>query len=298
MSETPRPLTFDEFIGQPKLKQTLNIKIASSIARGEPMEDILFDGPPGSGKTSLAGVIANELAVPFMSFIMPLKPGMLQKLVTSFEGVVLFDEIHRCSNKEQEEMLPLIEDGYVQLKSGQRAFRSNLTILAATTERDQIITPLYDRFFSPPFEEYTNDELAQIAMGMAEKAGLELPYEVAEVLGGASAGVPRHAEHLVKMYRDLWYAYSEYPSANEVLSAARVTPDGLTEDHVEYLKILKKLGGVSGLDIMASQLHLSKSSTKVLEDFLIKKNFIIPTKQGRELQSKGYQATGENFDFI
>lgn len=292
-----RPISFDDYIGQPKLKETLRIKINSALIREEPLDHMLFSGPPGSGKTSLANVIARQMDVNYFTQIMPMKKGLLPKLVSNFSGIVFFDEIHRCSVKEQEELLPLIEDGYLQLGSGRTIEANNLTILAATTEKDKIIPPLYQRFFTPSFEEYSLEELQMIAYGMGLKIGVSLDSDMSLVFAKASSGTPRNLKSMVYMYRDLTYLY-DHITPEQVLDACRVTADGLTEDHILYLKTLKKLGGLAGIDLIASQMQLNKASVSLLEQHLIKQEFIAPTKSGRELLNKGYKKAGETNDFI
>lgn len=286
-----QPTEWDDYIGQPKLKLQLDISIKSALQRGVMLDHLLLTGPPGCGKTTLSKIIANQLHQDFISLIMPLKPNTLKQLILSFSGVVLFDELHRCSPRQQEEFLPLIEDGYLQLSNGSRLFADKLTIVAATTEMDKIIQPLWDRFvLKPLFEPYTDQELAEIVMGMAIDLGIEMDNDTATKLGRASGGVPRNAKTLVAMMRDI-YASSGWlhlPPACEVLSACRMTEDGLREDHLNYLRILNSCGGVAGLEILGTHLQLPKTVIINMERLLVKRNLITFSKSGRELMPEGY----------
>ena len=296
-----RPQEWDAYIGQPKLKTQLNIAIQSAKNRGAVMDHVLLCGPPGCGKTTISAIIAEQLNVPFISFVMPIKPNVLKQVVSSFEGVVLFDEIHRLSTAQQEEYLPLIEDGYLQMPNGGRIENPNLTIVGATTERDKIIEPLYDRFvIKPTFEEYTDEDMAAILRGMAGSMDLDFTEGQAHTLAKATAGVPRQAKMLVAAARDLAAAtgWETFPTIQEVLEHCRITEDGLQEEHLNYLSIVKNCGGTAGLQVVTTHLQLPKSIVMHLEKLLLKRGLIQLTKGGRELTSRGWQLTQGSGEII
>lgn len=283
-----RPETWDDYVGQEAMKDRLAVHISSALIREETLDHILLTGPPGCGKTSLASIIATEFGEPFTSFLMPIKEKALLLFLRQRHGVVLFDEIHRLSVKQQEALLPLVEDGYYQLDNGDRVYADNLTIIGATTEPEKIIPPLFDRFpIKPPFDDYTADEMRDIVHRMAYASGIELDDMQAAVLGSAAGGVPRNAKSLVFMARDLYHDTGEIDIA-QVLSQSRVDENGLTEDHRRYCQVLAQSGGVAGLEILSAHLRLPKAVLVELERLLVKLEMVQYSKQGRELVNGGW----------
>jgi Holliday junction DNA helicase RuvB len=132
---------------------------------------VLLSGSAGCGKTSLAALIAAELKVPMRDLVMPVKAKALQKTFLEHEGVIFLDEVHRLSRKEQENLLPILEDHMIQFENGKKIYIENrFTVVAATTELERVITPLRDRFtHRPKFEEYTDEEMADIIKKMADR---------------------------------------------------------------------------------------------------------------------------------
>lgn len=281
--------SWDSYIGQPELKERLAIHIESANQRQVAMEHVLLVGPPGAGKTTIASLIADSLCVDFADYMMPIKHDALKRICNVHFGVVLFDEIHRCSAKQQEELLTIIQGNYLQTESGQIIECPDLTVIGATTEPDKIIAPLYDRFaIKPVFEEYTDEQMAQIARGMAQRAHVDLTEADLMAIGSAAGGVPRNAKSMIVMARDLAIAKG-HVDVGEVLERCNVTVSGLTENHLMYLKILAR-NSPSGIDVISAQMRLPKSVVVDLERLLVNRNLIQYTKGGREILSGGYKS--------
>lgn len=293
MDSTYRPLDWDQYIGQEQLKEHLRIKIAGAIDRCESLPHVLLVGTPGCGKTTIAALIAQELDAEFLSYVMPIKPNVLKKIVQQFEGVVFLDEIHRIPSKQEEDLLPLLGEGYLSLNNGARIYSGNLTIVGATTKPKKIDGALRDRFtIRPPFDPYTDEEMGLIVQGMANKLNMDMPMDVAVALGRATGGVPRNAEALVGMAQDLGSF-----DVKEILSKCRLTADGLSEKHLQYMKVLADASNGVGVSVLAAYLQVTNQDVVELEDLLITRGFIEHTKQGRQLTGSGYKALGMKVSF-
>lgn len=300
-AEVIRPTIWDEYVGQIKLKDRLRIHIDSSILRDARLDHILLVGPPGCGKTTLASIIANELDQQIAAFVGPVDLKILARVMQmewtqDQRGIMFLDEIHEWSTRNQEYLLSVLEDSFLQLSTGRRVeSHNNLTVIGATTEPEKIIAPLYDRFpIKPPFDEYTNEEMAQIVQLMGKYAKLVVSDETAAIIALSAGGVPRNARSMVIMARDMALTRGTMPTIEEVRQMCRVTKTGLTEDHVRYITVLTKIGGTAGLDIISNHLRLPKPVLLDLERLMIQQKLIEYTKAGRELTETGWNYLKEN----
>jgi len=279
-----RPNDWDSYVGQEKLKNRLQVSIDGALERYASLDHVLLHGPPGCGKTSIASLISQEMVQNFHSYVMPVKVKSLQKIFLENDGIIFLDEIHRLSKKDQEFLLPVLEDHDIQFDNGKKIHIDHqFTVVGATTELEKIIKPLRDRFIHrPKFEEYTDEEMATIVKRMADRIGMDISESECLSLGRASAGVPRQARTIVYTARDL-----NSCNPDLVLSTCGITEDGLTEDHLEYLFALDKMGQVAGVDVLSNYTGLPKDVILDLEKLLVRKGLIEYSPKGRVLMIKG-----------
>lgn len=284
-----RARRLDEYVGQRKLKERLGIHIRAAIAQERMLDHVLLTGSPGYGKTSLAQIIADELGDEFAAITMPMKPAALASFLRQWRGgVLLIDEIHRASDSQQEDLLSLLEDGVFRTSNGRKIVVPHLTVVGATTEPENIIPPLYDRFvIKPTFEEYTDGDMGCIVVSMGNKVDIDFDAETAVRLGQAAGGTPRNARHLVLAARDLATS-GEMPTVEDILQLCGTEPDGLTVEHLKYLETLSDLGGQGGLNVLSSMLRLHQRILMELERLLVHHGLILFGTTGRELTQKGF----------
>lgn len=289
-------LTWDNYIGQEKIKERLQIKIHAAMARFEQMDHALILGQSGTGKSTIARLIAKEHNVGFLDLMITpsFTTKTLEKRLLEFNeeggGIVLLDEIHNFSNRDQHFLYSILQDGYISRNNGDKVYFNNpLTIIAATTDEKYLTAALRGRFGAPyRLRDYTDKEMGMIIERMAYKVGLEPTIETCKALGRAAAGSPRQAADLIKTARDLGGMEPE-----PILKLSEITKDGLTVDHIAILDSLRNLGNRAGLENISNHSGRAKEDIVNLEKLLVKKGLIEMGGKGRELTMKGLKALKE-----
>ncbi|MCD8217457.1 MAG: Holliday junction branch migration DNA helicase RuvB [Clostridiales bacterium] len=307
MEPSLRPQTLNEYIGQEQIKDSLRVYIEAAKQRGEALDHVLFYGPPGLGKTTLSGIIANEMGVHMKVTSGPAiaKPGEMASILSNLqENDLLFvDEIHRLNRQVEEVLYPAMEDYAIDIMIGKgssaRSIRLDLpkfTLVGATTRAGLLTAPLRDRFgVIQHLEFYTVDELQTIILQSAKILNVEIETEGAHELAKRSRGTPRLANRLLKRVRDFAQVKYDGVITEEVASFAldllEVDSCGLDKnDRMILLTILQKFGGGPvGLDTLAAAIGEDAGTIEdVYEPYLVKNGFINRTPKGRVATEQAY----------
>ena len=306
-----RPKKLSEYIGQSALKNILQISIDASKKRQKQIDHMLFYGPPGLGKTTLASVIANELDTKIKVTSAPAleRPRDIIGILMSLKnGEILFiDEIHRLNKVTEEILYPAMEDFFLDMTTGKtqtvktlRVPLPHFTLIGATTKAGALSGPLRDRFgIIHKLEFYTKEELTQVVLRTAKILDIEIDEEGAKIIAGRSRGTPRIANRLVKRVADYAIVKSNGKitknTAQDALDALHIDASGLdsTDRALMNLIIEKYDGGPVGLETIAAALgEDAKTIEDVYEPYLLQEGFIQRTPRGRKISPQGYRMLG------
>ena len=302
-----RPKTLDDYIGQEKVKENLKIYMDAALGRSETLDHVLLYGPPGLGKTTLAGIIANQMNVQIRVTSGPAieKPGDLAALLTNLnEGDVLFiDEIHRLSRSVEEVLYPAMEDNVIDIIIGKgpsaRSIRLDIkpfTLVGATTRAGQLTAPLRDRFgVVLRLELYTPQELAEIVKRSAGILGIGIDDDGALEIASRSRGTPRIANRLLKRARDFAQVIGSgtITEQDARLALSRMEIDELGLDNIDRLLLTKMFnnynGGHVGLETIAAAIGEEAITIEdVYEPYLMQIGFLGRTPRGRIVTNAAY----------
>lgn len=305
---TLRPKNLQEFIGQNKIKENIEVFIKAALIRKEPLDHVLFCGPPGLGKTTLASVIAHELGVNIKSTSGPVleRAGDVAAILTNLSDrdILFIDEIHRLPRIVEEILYPAMEDFTLDIIVGQgpsaRSIKINLprfTLIGATTRTGLITSPLRDRFgvvFRLEF--YSPDELKDIIKRASKILSISIEEEAALEIARRSRGTPRVANRLLKRIRDFAQVNNknniDLKTAREALTAMDVDDFGLDNmDRKILLTIIEKFnGGPAGIESIAATIREDKDTIEdVYEPYLMQEGFIERTARGRVATRLAYE---------
>ncbi|MEW6714761.1 MAG: Holliday junction branch migration DNA helicase RuvB [Nitrospirota bacterium] len=306
-----RPKTFEEFVGQEKIKENLKIFIQAAKQRREALDHVLFCGPPGLGKTTLANIIASELGVDIKVTSGPVleRPGDLVAILTNLGAmdILFIDEIHRLPRIAEEVLYPAMEDYQLDIIIGQgpsaRTLKLNLprfTLIGATTRTGLLTSPLRDRFgVINRLDFYIPEELVKILSRSAKILNVELKREAALEIAGRSRGTPRIANRLLRRIRDFAQVKGDgtinLEIADDALSAMEVDKMGFDNmDRKLMLTIIEKYsGGPVGIETLAASIQDEKNTIEdVYEPYLLQAGFIERTPRGRMATRLAYEHFG------
>jgi len=306
-----RPKVLAEFVGQQQACENLSVFIAAAKARSEALDHVLFSGPPGLGKTTLAQIVARELGVNFRSTSGPVlaRAGDLAAILTNLEprDVLFIDEIHRLNPAVEEILYPAMEDYELDLVIGEgpsaRSVKITLapfTLIGATTRSGLITTPLRDRFGIPVrLNFYSAEELLSIVERGARVLALDLTQDGAREIAGRARGTPRIAGRLLKRVRDFasvaGHARVDAKIADAALTRLEVDGRGLDAFDRRYLRLIAEsfAGGPVGIETIAAALGEARDAIEeIVEPFLLQQGFVQRSPRGRILTANAFAHLG------
>ena len=311
MEKSIRPKTFADYVGQTSVTDNLKIYIEACKQRGETLDHVLFSGPPGLGKTTLAGIIANEMGVEFRITSGPAigRAGDLAAILSNLnEGDVLFiDEIHRLNRSVEEILYSAMEDFAIDIVTGKGPMANSLrlslphfTLIGATTRAGSLSAPLRDRFgINAKFEMYTQKELMEILRRTAGILNVQIDEESLALLAGRSRGTPRIANRLLKRVRDFSQVKGngviDTDIVDSTLDALGIDDYGLEDLDRKILELIavKFHGGPVGIDTIAASLGEERITIEdVYEPYLLQMGLLLRTPKGRIISDEAYAHIG------